>query len=618
MKKYLSILIYGKPYAWNGIFSFLSILLYNIFSIASLTLIIPFLEILFNQSDKPLPPKPDFGAIDYFSWEGTKQLKQAFYDIIPHVIDEHGGSKVLIWFCVFLAITILLKNIFRYLGSFNMAPFEQGVIFNLRKTLFAHLSRLSLPFFSGKRRGNIVNIVVSDVQVVQESVIGTVLNMVNDPVSMLLVMVTLFVISWKLTLFTLVILPLTGLFINYISKSLKKRARRSQERLGDLISILDEFIGGIRIVKAFRGETFENKRYNAENEAYRTQMVGLRRRGDLASPMTEVISIVVIISIILYGGFLILSGTGELRGSAFIAFIAMFSQFLAPIKTFSAAVSRIQKGIASYNRIEEFLGEEETVKEKPNAERVSGFQNAIQFDGVRFKYEEEEVLKGINLTIQKSQMVALVGPSGGGKSTLADLVPRFYDPYQGRILLDGKDLRDLNVYDLRGLIGMVTQEGILFNDSVVANIAYGDENPDLERVKESARIANASEFINELPDGFDTHIGERGSKLSGGQRQRLAIARSVYKNPPILILDEATSALDSESEQLVQEALDKVMAERTSLVIAHRLSTITRADLIVVIRRGEIAEMGTHEELIAKGGLYLKLYNLQFRRDQGA
>lgn len=613
MKRYLSILLHGKPYALNGILSFFSILFYNIFSIASLTLIIPFLEILFNQADKPLPPKPDFGAIDYFSWDGVSEIKQAFYDYIPHVIHEHGGNTVLIWFCVFLATTILLKNIFRYSGSYNMVPFEQGVIYNIRKKLFAHLSRLSLPFFTGNKKGNILNIVVSDVQIVQQSVIGTVLSVVNDPISMILVMVTLFIISWKLTLFTLIILPLTALFINFISKSLRKRARRSQERLGDLIAVLDEFISGIRIVKAFRGEAFEGTRYDKENHSYRQQMIGLRRRGDLASPMTEVISIVVIISIILYGGHLILSGSGELRGSAFIAFIAMFSQFLAPIKTFSSAVSRIQKGIASYIRIDDFLNEEETVKEKENPTPVKGFESTLEFKDVWFKYEDDDVLKGVNLKIQKGQTVALVGPSGGGKSTLADLVPRFYDPYKGGLKLDGKDLRDLTVFDLRGLMGMVTQEGVLFNDTVAANIAYGVDNPDRERVKEAARIANAAEFIVNMPDGYDTVIGERGSKLSGGQRQRLAIARAVYKNPPILILDEATSALDSESEKLVQDALDKVMAQRTSLVIAHRLSTITNADLIVVIQKGEVVEQGTHAELLAKAGLYKRLHDLQFR-----
>jgi subfamily B ATP-binding cassette protein MsbA len=383
--------------------------------------------------------------------------------------------------------------------------------------------------------------------------------------------------------------------------------------LGTLIAIIDEFVSGIRIVKAFRTEDFEKGRYEEMNGQYRDLMVSVKRRSDMASPLTEVLSVGVVITIILFGGSLIISGKGELMPSAFIGFVALFGSFIQPIKTFSSALSRIQRGVASFQRVEEFLLIPEDVKERPNAVSMPEFKEKICFEDVSFAYESEEwVLRNVNLCIEKGQKIALVGPSGGGKSTLADMLPRYYDPMKGRITIDGQDIRDLRVPDLRGAIGVVTQEGILFNDSVLANIAYGDSKPNREKATEAARIANALDFITQMPQGFDTMIGERGTKLSGGQRQRLSIARAIYKNAPILILDEATSALDSESERLVQEALEQLMEGRTSLVIAHRLSTILDADQIFVVEGGKIKEHGTHHELLAMGGLYRSLYDIQF------
>jgi ATP-binding cassette, subfamily B, bacterial MsbA len=606
MKLYLRILGYGKPFLAQGILGFSCLLIYNFFSIFSIALVIPFLQILFQQSDAT-------AMVEAARLSADPSWLQRGYIFIADLIAENGKMAVLYYLCATLGASIFLKSLFRYLSSYFIAPFEQSVIHLMRKRLFDHLSILSMSFFTGKRKGNIINVLVTDVQVVQESVIGTVQNMVSDPIQMFLILCSLFIISWKLTLFTLIVLPLTGLFINFISKSLKRKARAGQERLGMLIAILDEFVSGIRIVKAFRTEQYEKAKYEEMNGQYRDLMIAVKRRSDMASPLTEVLSVGVVITIILFGGSLIIAGKGELMPSAFIGFVALFGSFIQPIKTFSSALSRIQRGIASFQRIEEFMEIPEDVKERPNAVSMPAFQHSIRYEGVTFAYEGAEyVLKDVNLEVLKGQKIALVGPSGGGKSTLADLLPRYYDPLQGRITIDGRDIRDLRVPDLRGSIGVVTQEGILFNDTVLANIAYGDPKPDMARVEQAARIAHAHDFIKVMPLGYQTLIGERGTKLSGGQRQRLSIARAIYKNAPILILDEATSALDSESERLVQEALEKLMEGRTSIVIAHRLSTIIDADQIFVVEGGRITDAGTHHELLAREGLYRSLYNIQF------
>ncbi len=609
MKLYLRILGYGKPYLTQGILGFLSLFLYNFFSIFSIALVIPFLQILFREPQSQ-------AMIDAANAASDPSVMERLYLSIDQFVSEEGKWSAMVWLCIVLGSSIFLKSLFRYASSYFIAPFEQGVIHHLRTRLFDHLKVLSMPFFTGNQKGKVINVMVSDVQIVQQSVIGTVQNMVSDPVQMLLILGSLFVISWQLTLFTLVTLPLTGLFINFISKSLKRRARRGQERLGKLISVLDEFITGIRIVKAFGAEDFEKNKYQQMNGEYRHYMVALKRRSDLASPVTEVLAIFVVITIILYGGSLILDGSKTLQPESFIGFIALFGSFIQPIKTFSSALSRIQKGIVSFLRIEEFLETPEEVKESPNPTPIERLEQGIRYEGVWFRYEEEDVLREINLEINKGETVALVGPSGGGKSTLADLLPRFFDPYKGRISFDNQDIKDLKVADLRGLIGLVAQEGILFNDTVARNIAYGIDEPDMDRVIAAAKTANAHDFIAALPEGYQTPIGERGTKLSGGQRQRLAIARAVYRDAPVLILDEATSALDSGSERLVQQALDQLTKGRTSLVIAHRLSTILNADRIYVVDQGRIVEQGTHQELLQHKGLYKQLFDLQFETNR--
>ena len=603
MKTYLRILGYGRPFIRSGILALAFTLLHNIFSVFTVSLVIPFLRILLMKDDESaVVPEGE-----------TRDLIGEMYRIMAEWVGEFGTWTVLTWFCGLMMASIILKNLFRFLGRYHMAPVEEGVIMELRKKIFAHLSRLSMNFFTGRKKGQIINVVVSDVQVVQESVIGTLQNVISDPASMLIIIGFLFVISWKLTLMTLLVLPATGYFIGKISKSLRKRARRGQENLGNLVSVTDEFIGGIRIVKAFRAEEYEKSKYDLQNEGYRRESVSLRRRSELSSPVTEVLAMFVVVAVILYGANLILKGGAELHAEAFIGFIALFGSFIAPIKTFSSAMARIQKGIASYLRIEEFLAIPETVTENPGAIPKKEFEHSIEYRDVQFRYENDKVLHGISFTVGKGETVALVGPSGSGKSTIADLLPRFYDPTGGAIVIDGLDIRTYKVEGLRSLFGIVSQEGILFNDSIAANIAFGDPVPDEKRIREAAAAANALEFIETQPFGMLTRIGERGTRLSGGQRQRIAIARALYRNPPILILDEATSALDAGSEALVQEALEKLMAGRTVIVIAHRMSTILRADQILVIDQGKIVQSGIHRDLLKADGLYKDLHDIQFR-----
>lgn len=606
MQLYFKILNHGRPYISNGIAAVLLLLLYNLFSAASLAMVIPFLEILFSES---LPPVPT----EILSFSNPGALKSHAYYELGQIMITYGKPAVLGWFCLVLSICIFLKSLFRYLSSWNIGPLEQGIIYQMRKKIFGHISGLSLNFYTSKRKGDIINIIVSDVQVVQECVIGTIQTVVSDPLTMITFLLAMLYISWKLTLFTLIVLPLTGILINYISKSLKRKAGKSQEKLGALIAVLDEFIQGIRIVKSFNAEEYERNKYDTENKGYTKLQVSVRRRSDLASPLTEVLSILVVVIIILYGGNMIISGAGELKPSEFIGFIAFFSQFIAPIKTFSSAVSRIQKGIASYERIEVLLNTPVEVKEDSGTLPFTGLKKSISVQQLGFSYGSTTILDSISLEIKKGSTVALVGPSGAGKSTLADLVARFYNPVSGKILFDDIPLEDYHLSDIRNQMGIVSQEGILFNDSILNNIAYGKPGTEIQAVEKAAKMAHAHEFIAELPQGFHTMIGERGTKLSGGQRQRIAIARALFLNPSILILDEATSALDNESERLVQEALEALMKDRTSLVIAHRLSTIRNADTIVVLDKGKIVESGTHTELLSNNGLYKYLYETQFR-----
>jgi len=581
-------------------------ILYTFFSAVSLVSIIPFLEILF--SDDVIPSE----TVEW-SWTDTASLKANAYYALGNIMKDFGRVLVLQYFCIFLCVSIFLKSASRYLSSYFIAPLEQNMIYRIRERVFTHLARLSLPFYTQQHKGNLISVLVSDAQVVQEAIIRTIQSMLRDPLTMLTFLGVMLFISWKMTLFTLLVLPLTGFFINIIAKRLKRKASQGQEILGELIAIMDEFLGGIRIVKIFGKEQWEIDKYNKKNQAYTDVQISLRRQSDLASPLTEFLSIIIVCIIILYGGMMILGGEGELKGSEFIGFIAVFSQFLAPIKTFSTAISKIQKGIAAYERIEGLLEEKPLIQESPQPHTIKDFEGAIRFDKVSFSYDGEvKVLKEVSFEVKKGETLAIVGHSGGGKSTLVDLIPRFYDPQEGTITIDGRPLKHFKLRDLRRMIGYVTQEGILFHDTVRNNIAYGLPDMRLADIQQAAKIANAHDFIAELPTQYDTLIGERGLKLSGGQRQRVSIARAVLHNPSILILDEATSALDTASEQLVQKALEGLMKNRTSIVIAHRLSTILNADQIIVLEKGKIVERGKHHELLELNGAYKRLYDLQF------
>lgn len=581
----------------------------TVFGAVSLASVIPFLKILFEEGSAASlqPPAMPFDPLSLASLEA-----HAYYELERWIV-EQGKLQVLAYFCAFLMIVTLIKNVSRYFSAFFMAPLEQGVIYRLRAQVFEHISRLGLPFYTRKKKGDVIGLLVSDVQVIQESVISNVQSIIREPLTLLVYLVCLLLLSWQLTLFTLIVLPVTGLFIAKIRRPLKLLGLKGQDLLGELVAIVDEFISGIRIVKAFQKEGYEVGKYETKNRAYTRMQVSIRRRVELASPFTEIVSIAVVCAIVLYGGNLIIQGgAGSLNSEKFIGFIAFFSQFISPIKIFSNAISKVQKGIAAFQRVEDLLAERPSITERAQPVRIHAFENCIRFEGVYFRYQEEDVLKDIRFSVNKGEMVALVGPSGGGKSTLADLIPRFYDPYRGRITLDGTDVRELAIADLRALIGYVSQEGVLFHDTVLHNIGYGEAEPDRAAVVEAAKVANAHDFIMQLPQQYDTRIGERGTMLSGGQRQRIAIARAVLRNPPILILDEATSNLDTESEKLVQDALDTLMQARTSIVIAHRLSTIQNADRILTLEQGRIVEQGRHAELLHAGGMYKKLYELQF------
>lgn len=606
MRTYLRIIAYGRPYYRLGVLALITLLIYTIFNAATVLALIPFLEILFNQDE--IIPKPE----EAINWLNADSIKAHGRYQLDQAIEYFGPGQMLWYFCGFMLILVIIKNISRYSTSYLMSPLEQGIIQQIRNKLFSHLSTLGLDFYTSRKKGDIVSTVLSDVQLVQDSVIKTVLRLLKEPLTMLTTLILLFFLSPELTLFTLIVLPVSGLFINYIRKSLKRKARKGQEVLAELVGMLDEFTSGIRIVKSFQKEEYEQMRYQDRNQRYTNLQVSIRRRSELASPVTEIISFVVILCIIAYGGSLILSDQSSLAPGDFLTFIVLFTQFIEPIKVFSNIISKIQKGIAAFERIENLLNTKAGIEDKPDALDFKEFREGIRFDNVYFKYAEEDVLKDINFEIKRGQTVALVGPSGSGKSTIADLIPRFYDPYKGSVRLDGKDIKDLKISELRSHIGIVAQEGVLFHDTVLKNIAYGMGTPNREEVIEASKIANAHEFIMQLPEQYDTMIGERGTRLSGGQRQRIAIARAVLRNPAILILDEATSNLDTESERLVQDALDQLMESRTSLVIAHRLSTILSADQIIVLEKGKILERGSFEELLEQNGLFKKLYSLQF------
>ena len=598
-----------SPYKWYviaNIFLNLITAIFNLFSFAS---IIPILQILFGMDTNTHTYIP-FSQID--SLDSLLEIgKNNVYAYIEALINQHGASTALMLLGVYLIIMTLLKTLSAFLASASLVPIRTGILRDIRNTIYRKITSLHLGYFSHEKKGDIISRITNDVVEVEASIISSLETIFKNPIMILLYLIVLFTMSWQLTIFVLILLPISGLLIGRIGKSLKRKSLLGQQLSGELIAQIEETLGGLRVVKAFNAESKLNQRFQSLNETIRHTFNRIHIRYFLAHPISEFLGTAVIAILLWYGGYLILSGNGGITAPEFIYYLVIFYSIINPFKELSRASYSIQKGLASLQRIDAVLNAENKIIEPTNPQNINSFNNEIQFNNVSFKYQDEWVLKNINLTIPKGQTVALVGQSGSGKSTLVDLIPRFYDTIKGSITIDGIDIRNLSTHNLRHLMGNVNQEAILFNDTIYNNITFGVESATQAEVEHAARIANAHDFIMATPDGYQTNIGDRGSRLSGGQRQRISIARAILKNPPILILDEATSALDTESERLVQEAIEQLMLNRTAIVIAHRLSTIKSADLICVLHEGQIIEQGTHEQLIALNGQYKKLCDMQ-------
>lgn len=599
MSKLREIWALVQGYRGSILVNFLFNILNAIFSLFTFLAVVPFLYILFRVNAST----PSASAQSNALWQWASTSLDGF-------IAANGQGTALALMCVFIVVLALLKNLVNYLSLLSIAKIRTSVSRDLREKLYKKILDLPVAYFTNERKGDIISRMTNDLMEIEFSVIGTLEALLKSPVMIVISLVTLVVISWKLTLFALLFLPLSGFLISRIAKSLKHAAKHGKGSLGELISVIEETLSGNRIIKVFNAEQQFQHRFDRMNDYYFRLMHRLYRREYLSSPMSEFISLIVISILLFVGGGIVISG--EMGGELLIGYLVVFSQIIQPARAFSDAIFKISKGAASLERINEILDAPLTVCDPEVPAVLNSFNQEIEFRDVRFGYYGDPVINQISFTIKKGQTVALVGPSGSGKSTLASLLARFYDPQQGDVLIDGVSLRACRVADVRNLMGFVSQESILFNDSIRNNIALGNESGiDMERIIQSARMANAEEFITPLPEQYDYNVGDGGNKLSGGQKQRLAIARALYKNPPILILDEATSALDTHSELLVQEAIYKLMQNRTSLVIAHRLSTIKKADKIIVIQAGQIAEQGTHDQLMEKDGVYRKLVEMQ-------
>ena len=566
-------------------------------------MVIPFLGILFDN--QPLVENPVEFAFN------AEAIKEYFYYFLSQIIINNGAREALLLVSILVVIFVFFKTVLQYGSNYVMAPLRNGVVRDIRNKLNEKILELQLSYFTEERKGDLISRMTSDVQEVEVSVVRSLNNAIKAPITMIVYLVVLFMMSPFLSFFVLILLPISGAVIGRIGKSLRRKSVKGQSKLGLILSYIEETLFGLRIIKAFNSEKKINQRFVDENNSYTRLMNKIWRRKDLAGPFSEFMATIVIIIIMWYGGSMVLNQNFSMLPQTFIAYLVIFSQIIPPSKDLSTAYYNLQRGLASLDRINEILEADTTINEKPNAISINDFTDKVEYKNLTFKYIEDYVLKNVNLKIEKGKTVALVGQSGSGKSTLVDLLPRFYDVHEGEILIDGNNIRDLKVKDLRNLMGIVSQESILFNDTIYNNIAFGMESANEEQIIEAAKVANAHEFILQTENGYQTNIGDRGSKLSGGQRQRISIARAVLKNPPILILDEATSALDTESEKLVQDALFKLMKNRTSIVIAHRLSTIRDANEICVMHEGEIVERGQHNDLIKKQGVYKKLHDLQ-------
>lgn len=604
MKSYLRILKIAVRYRSYAFLNLLFNILYAIFNLFSILSIIPFLQVIFKTVQIP-EQQPAL------TWS-IKSLLGLFNYRFGQYVATHGEASGLVIICIFIIIIFLLKNICRYMALFFIAPLRNGVVRDLRQSIYDKVILLPLAFFSEKKKGDIIARMTTDVNEIEWSIMSTIESTFRDPITMIFFFIAMILLSFQLTVFVIILLPLTALIIGAIGKSLKRKSKKSQDQLGLLLSIIEETLSGLRIIKGFNAERYQKGKFLRENRLYANLQTSVFNRRDLSSPLSEFLAIIVVSVILWFGGKMVLEGENGLTGEMFIGYILIFANLINPAKSLANTYYHIQRGIASLERVESILDAPIDIKENIDAVSLKNFNTEINYKDVGFSYDADvPVLKDINFRIKKGSMTAIVGPSGSGKSTLVDLLPRFHDATSGEILIDGHNIKDIRISSIRNLLGIVTQESILFNDTVFNNIAFGVDNPDPEAVYRAAKVANAYDFIMKLENGFESIIGDRGSKLSGGERQRLTIARAIFKNPPILILDEATSSLDTESEKLVQDALFKLMRNRTSIVIAHRLSTIQYADDIIVMQEGRIVERGNHNALIGKNGMYARLVEMQ-------
>jgi ATP-binding cassette, subfamily B, bacterial MsbA len=606
MGYFKDILKYERTYRKFTLLNILFNIFYAIFNILSVLAFIPVLGILFG-TDKQIITKPTYEG---FTKIGSF-LKDSFYFFVSEKIESSGQINTLLFICVLALSLFFFKNLFRYLASYVITFLRTGIVKDLRDQLYHKIVELPISYFTEKRKGDIIARMTADVQEVEVSILTSIETIVREPLTVVIAISIMLFMSVKLTLFVFILLPVSGFIISSISKKLKAKSIKAQQETGTFLSFIEETLSGLRVIKGFNSERIIEKKFNNSTETFRNLMTSVFHRQTLASPMSEFLGSATIIAILWFGGKEVLSETSALQPDEFMGYIVLFYTVLNPIKLITTSYYNIQKGEASAARIMQVLNTENHIKELPNATVKKEFKEKIEFKNISFKYKKDTILNNFSLTINKGETVALVGQSGSGKSTLANLITRFYDVNSGDILIDGENIKNITKKSLRDLMGIVTQESILFNDTVKNNIQLGTENASDKAILEASEIANANEFIKNLPEQFETNIGDSGGTLSGGQKQRLSIARAVLKNPPIMILDEATSALDTESEQLVQVALEKMMQNRTSLVIAHRLSTIQKADTIVVMKQGKIVEQGKHDALLQKKGEYSKLVNMQ-------
>lgn len=602
MRNFFKILAYVKGYKKYALLNIFFNILSVVFNLLSLLLFIPFLQLLFRE-EIPFVPKPELSMSKEF-------LEQSFNHWMSNYIIQNGKAETLVAICLMVGALFLLKNVTRYFGMYFIAVIRNGVVYDIRKKVFEKMTRLHLSYYTDARKGDLITRITNDVQEIEWSILSSLELLFREPIAILLFMATMFAMSPQLTVFALVLLPLSGLVIGRLGKSLKRTSTQAQQKLGDLISKVEESISGLRVIKAFNAEEQSKNQFNEINNSFTKTMIKAFRKRDLASPLSEFLGALVMISLVYYGGSLVLGGD-VMTGEEFLGYIIIFSQLINPLKSFSTAINNANKGAASADRVEELLTQEEKITEPQSPIELKEFNSIIEFKNVGFKYGEKTALSNIDIVIKKGETIALVGPSGGGKSTLADLLPKFHEPTEGEILIDGKNIKNCRSEDVRSMLGVVTQHSILFNDTIFNNITLGTKNATEQQVIEAAKAANAHEFIEGLEKGYYTNIGEGGSKLSGGQRQRICIARALLNDPQILILDEATSALDTESEKKVQQAIENLMKNRTSIVIAHRLSTILNATEIIVLDNGKIIQRGKHENLIKQPGMYQKLSQMQ-------